>query len=201
MKTCRVCGVELISGENWYKSRESANSKICKKCNTEDAKKYFNKDTRKSWEIEYRLKNKDRINLNARVRGVKNRHRQITNGPLVFITSTCRKCGKCLICGYTWHISRVVKNDYICNTCSNNQILDSCTPTIYIRKTDPDKPKVEITPEYFREKMNRFREDDPDRYRRFYKFHNKRKKDIKIDSYLNYRKERELLNSLLTITT
>lgn len=38
MKTCRVCGTELIVGENWTEGRIKNNGYICRKCASKHAK-------------------------------------------------------------------------------------------------------------------------------------------------------------------
>ena len=65
MKTCRVCLVELIVGENWTTGQAKFNNKICITCRKEYDKEYCenNKEKKKEYYEEYYQNNKDRLAL------------------------------------------------------------------------------------------------------------------------------------------
>jgi len=56
VKTCRVCGVELVVGENWYPSRAPRRDYICKQCDAEKSRRWREANPEKTREYSHRYR-------------------------------------------------------------------------------------------------------------------------------------------------
>jgi len=62
-KYCRVCGCELVAGENWYNSRYKRKERICKTCDDEHTRTYRqnNLEKKREYDRRYRQNNLEKM--------------------------------------------------------------------------------------------------------------------------------------------